>query len=114
MTIMADQDVERLDLPISWKPSGVWCAVLVTETHNGRTEQIARTDWASEDEARRFVERRLPACRDDRPQQVTVAGYVVPATTRTDMVGRELVQTVTPLWDRGYRGTLNSRGFVTW
>ncbi len=114
MTIMADRDVERVDTPISWTPGDVWCAILVTETDRGTPKQIARADWASEIEARSFIERRLPACGDNQPTGVTVAGYVVPATTRTNMVGRELVQTVTPMWNRGQRATLNSRGFVTW
>lgn len=114
MTIMVDRKVERLDLPISWTPGNVWCAILVTELERGGTRQINRADWASEAEARGYVERRLPICSDDQPAGTGVAGYVVPATTRTDMVDRELVQTVTPMWNQAQRGTLNSRGFVTW
>jgi hypothetical protein len=113
MTIMADREVERLDLPISWTPGGLWCAVLVTESGT-TTRQLVRADWASESEARGFVERRLPACADDQPTGVTVAGYVIPATTRTNMIDRELVQTVTPMWNRAQRATLNTRGYVAW
>ncbi len=100
--------------PIGWTPAGsVHCAIIVVEAPDATPQQVVNTRWASEAEARGYIERRLKAVTEIRAP-AKVSGYVVPATTRTGMRNGELVQDVTLVWAQAQRGVLNARGFVTW
>ncbi len=100
--------------PVGWEPAGaVYCAVIVTDTATGGTQQVVSTRWASEGEARAFIERRLPAVAEERAG-TKVSGFVMPARTHTRMAGGELVQDVIQEWGAAVRGRLNPNGYVSW
>lgn len=104
-----------VDDPVGWEPNRhVFCAVIFAQTPGTTRQQVASTRWASLDEARGFIERRLPTVREVRPAEAKVSGYVVPAVTHTRMRDGELVQDVVLNWPGAQQGHLNPRGFVTW
>lgn len=100
--------------PVGWEPAGsVFCAVIVAEVPGSGPQQVVSTRWVSDGEARGFIERRLPTVVEVRAG-AKVSGYVMPATTRTEMRDGELHQHVEPQWGQAQRARMNPSGFVSW
>lgn len=100
---------------VGWEPNRVvFCSIIFAELEGGARQQVTSTRWASLEEARGFIERRMPAVRQVRADHVRVTAYVVPAETHVRMRDGELVQDVVQNWQGAQQAVLNSRGFVTW
>lgn len=104
--------------PSSYEPvRQVWVArILVDDGTNLEAALLHDADWASESEARAFIERRLPEAKvpSDLPDGSRVYGLLVPARTSSKLVHGHVVQAVDPDWTRAVRATVTDDGVVQW
>ncbi len=100
--------------PVGWEPAGtVYCAIILADSRRLPPQQVVCTSWASEGEARAYIERHLKLVVDERAPEM-VSGFVVPASTHTELLDGELHQHNVKEWANATRAYLNSRGYVTW
>lgn len=114
VTQPASSSTAPVDDPVGWEPArGVYCAVIFAEAPGAVRQRVAYTRWASLDEARGYIERRMPTVRQVRADEV-VSAFVVPGDTHTHMRDGELVQDVILNWRAAQTAYLTTSGYVTW